>query len=117
MSPLDALERALEAKTGQRVIERVQRGQLAPLRHGLPIRHHETGQIMAWVPDELADGMMPVAYNGLVVGYYRDTEKETLCPGFFVGGISLALMRCDLGARWMHTFNAAGEYLLGVRLA
>lgn len=116
MSPIDALERALEAATGQRVIERVQRGELTPTLRDLPIRHHETGQIVAWVPAKLADGMMPVVHNGLVVGYYRDTEKETLCPGFFIGGVALALVRCDLGARWMHTFNTVGDYSLGVRL-
>lgn len=117
MSRLGALERALEEEAGQRVVERVQRGELTSTRRDLPIRHHKTGEVMAYVPGDLAKDMLPVALNGFVVGYYRETETGTFHPSFFHKRRACALVKGEKGERWAEMFDDDGTPLGGLRLA
>lgn len=79
-----------------------------PHRDDLPVRHHETGQIVAWVQSEFAAGMMPVVYNGFVVGYYKDTPNGRLHPVFNNGKV-WRLSGCRPGEEWGSEFTASGE--------
>lgn len=86
----------------------------------LPIRHHETARIVAYVPERLAAGMMPVALNGLVVGYYKDSAAGRMHP-MFSGGAMWRLAPTEPGEEWANRFTDMGEpdgaFLVRVRLS
>ena len=79
-----------------------------PHERDLPVRHHMTGQIVAYVQEDLAAGMVPVVLNGLVVGYYKDTDAGRLRPMFDGGKVS-RFVYCKPGEEWANRFGANGE--------
>lgn len=44
-----------------------------PASEPLVVRDYESGQVVATIPPELSDGLLPIVNGGLVVGYYIET--------------------------------------------
>jgi len=111
---LAEIERSIEEACGAAVLAHIADSDVAPLAglapktEGLPVRQHETGQIVAYVPKEQANGAKPVIYNGLVVGYYRDTEKGRYSALFSPVYRRCVWWRCDDGEEWMSLFSKDG---------
>ena len=82
MKTISDVVAALEAAKGREVMAKLS-APVDPHEHDLPIRDYKTGAIVAWVPEKFADGLCPVVRNGLVVGYYKDTEEGSEFPAFF----------------------------------
>ena len=112
-STLAEIERSIEEACGGAVLAKIGSdvaplASPAPMEEGLPVRQHETGQIVAYVPKEQASGTTPVIYNGLVVGYYRDTEKGRYSAAFSRIYNRCTWWRCDAGEEWMNLFTKEG---------
>ena len=106
MKTISDVVAALEAAKGREVMAKLS-APVDPHERDLPIRDYRTGAIVAWVPEKFADGLLPVVYNGLVVGYYKDTPQGTLSPFFFF--FSMISFSLDpLGERWVQEFDNAG---------
>lgn len=95
----------VEEARGRRVLERLAN----PGRPAgdLPIRHHRTGQIVAWIPEQSAIGLVPVILCGLVVGYYKDTNRGRIHPMFGWGG-ALHFVYSAPGEEWANDFTEEG---------
>ena len=71
----------MDEAAGRAVLDRIANPD--PHEGQLPIRHHITAQIVAWIPERFARECRPVVRNGLVVGYMRVTpEGEWQYPHF-----------------------------------
>lgn len=55
---------------GLRLLERMK----DPYWRDLPVRHHVTGKIVAYIPAEHAEGACPIIDRGVVIGYYRQDK-------------------------------------------
>lgn len=89
-----------------------------PHENDLPIRHHRTGQIVAYLPERERYGAKPVIRDGLVVGYYRDTPEGRQSVSFRGKGEFLGWCQTAPGELWMVVFNndddAVGGFRVGV---
>lgn len=73
----------------------------------LPIRNHVTGKIVAYVPWSEARGCEPVAINGIVVGYYKETASGRKHP-WFVGTTFSGWISSQSGEKWITVFGRDG---------
>ena len=114
MPTLDEIERSIEEAIGGAVLAKAgpdvaPLARPAPLEEGLAVRQHETGEIVAYVPKEQASDAKPIVYNGLVVGYYRDTEKGRYSTAFSPLDKRCTWWQCDAGEEWMNVFTKEGK--------
>jgi hypothetical protein len=79
-----------------------------PHEGDLPIRQHETGRIVAWIPRECADGAKPVVHEGLVVGYYREYADGSRSFPMFLGHRFMGWWESNPRELWMSVFDAEG---------
>ncbi len=63
----------------------------------LPIRHHQTGEVVGHVPADMADGFVAIVRNGYAVGYYRATPSGREFPDFSYGhgNVARSLVEVD----------------------
>ena len=108
MKTISDVVAALEAAKGREVMAKLS-APVDPHERDLPIRDYRTGAIVAWVPEKFADGLLPVVYNGLVVGYYKDTPQGTLSP-FFRHNSMISFSLDPLGERWVQEFDKDGNW-------
>lgn len=102
----EEIVRDVEEASGKAVLSRIVDSD--PRERQLPIRHHESGAIMAYVQEADADGLQPVVLNGLVVGYYRDTPSGRIRPLFHDDKVS-RFVYSGPGEEWANRFAAYGK--------
>lgn len=112
MPTLDEIETAVDEAMGRAVLDQI--ASPDPHAHDRPIRHHETGQIVAWIPEASAVGLVPVIRRGLVVGYYKDTPRGRYAPAFCVGLV--LWVPIDGDEESMCVFHEDGSYRGNVTL-
>ena len=113
MPTRDEIERSIAEARGAAVLARMTSPD--PHEGALPIRHRDTAQIVAYVPAHMAEGLVPVVENGLVVGDFKETENGRQYP-FFYGREVLGWGDAKKDERWIPIFTEDGAHVCDVLL-
>lgn len=72
---------AVEEAHGKAIMDKVASPNMDPHAEDLPIRDSANGEVVAYVPADFGP-VVPIAINGYVVGYYKETAAGREFPLF-----------------------------------